>query len=312
MKLLVTGALGFIGKHLVEVLKQEGYDVTGIDIAVVDYDGYLKADITYFEDVWRIFKENKGFDMVIHLAGEVGRINGEEYPQKMLYVNEIGTLNLINLSLEYDSKLMYFSSSEVYGTLFDKKEVNEEDFSALGPTVTTNIYAMSKLFGEGLVNHYVKNYGLIAVGIRPFMVYGPGVTASKYKSAIDQFVYNALNDRPFIVHKGSERAWCYIDDFVDGVTTIIKKHKFKSGIYEAYNVGTQEYISTEKLGELVLELTNKPKELMQMSPLPDKFISGIKRFSNKKITNLGWEQKVPLRNGIQEVINWYQSGKGKL
>ena len=116
------GALGFIGKHLVEVLKQEGYDVTGIDIAVVDYDGYLKADITYFEDVWRIFKENKGFDMVIHLAGEVGRINGEEYPQKMLYVNEIGTLNLINLSLEYDSKLVYFSSSEVYGTLLTKKK----------------------------------------------------------------------------------------------------------------------------------------------------------------------------------------------
>ena len=88
---------------------------------------------------------------------------------KMLYVNEIGTLNLINLSLEYDSKLgiLVFRS---LGLL--TKEVNEEDFSALGPTVTTNIYAMVNSWA-GLVNHYVKNYGLIAVGII-FMVYGPG------------------------------------------------------------------------------------------------------------------------------------------
>lgn len=79
MKILVTGALGFIGKKLFFALKKEGYDVRGIDLIIADYDDYVRADITYFEDVWKQFKENNGFDMVIHLAGEVGRLNGEEY-----------------------------------------------------------------------------------------------------------------------------------------------------------------------------------------------------------------------------------------
>jgi len=306
MRILVTGALGFIGKRLFKTLKKEGHDVLGIDLIIADYDDYVRADITYFEDVWKQFKENDGFDMVIHLAGEVGRLNGEEYPQRMIYVNEVGTLNLIKMCLEYNAKLVYFSTSEVYGTLFDEKEVIEEDFHMLSPSRVTNVYAMSKLFGEGLVNHYVKNYGLLAVGIRPFMIYGTGILASKYKSAIDQFAYNALNDKPFTVHKGSERAWCYVDDFVDGIVTIIKDHEFKNGIYEAYNVGTQEYIATEELASLVLDLTGKPKELMKVVELPDKFISGRKRFSNEKLRKLGWEQKIPLKEGLEEVINWYR------
>lgn len=306
MKILVTGALGFIGKRLFAALKKEGYDVLGVDLVIADYDDYIRADITYFEDVWKLFKENDGFDMVIHLAGEVGRLNGEEYPQRMIYVNEVGTLNLIKMCLEYNSKLIYFSSSEVYGTLFDQKEVVEEDFEQLSPSRVTNIYAMSKLFGEGIVNHYVKNYGLLAVTVRPFMVYGPGVLASKYKSAIDQFVYNALNGKPFVVHRGSERAWCYVDDFVDGVITIVKNHSFKEKVYEAYNVGTQEYIATEELAKLILELTGRPSDLMKVVELPDRFISRKKRFSNQKLRKLGWEQKVFLRDGLNRVIEWYR------
>ncbi|HCI29642.1 MAG TPA: NAD(P)-dependent oxidoreductase [Fervidobacterium sp.] len=307
MKILVTGAMGFIGKHLVKALKDHGYDIIGIDLAVADSDNYVRADITYFEDVWKIFKESNGFDIVLHLAGEVGRLNGEEYPQRMIYVNEIGTLNLLQLCLEYNSKLVYFSTSEIYGKLFDEKEVSEEDFSTIGPDMVTNVYAMSKLFGEGIVNHYVKNYNLLAVGIRPFMIYGPGVTASKYKSAIDQFVYNSLNNKPFVVHQGSERAWCYIDDFIDAILEIVENHSFTHNVYESYNVGTQEYISTEDLANLILELTGAPSNLMQIAQLPEKFISGRKRFSNKKLRDLGWEQKVPLRQGLQEVIKWYKS-----
>lgn len=307
MKILVTGAMGFIGKYMIRALKNHGYDVTGIDLAIADSENYVRADITYFEDVWRIFKESNGFDVVLHLAGEVGRLNGEEYPQRMIYVNEIGTLNLLQLCLEYNSKLVYFSTSEIYGKLFDEKEVCEEDFSIIGPDMVTNVYAMSKLFGEGIVNHYVKNYNLLAVGIRPFMIYGPGVTASKYKSAIDQFVYNSLNNKPFVVHQGSERAWCYIDDFIDAILKIIENHSFTHSVYESYNVGTQEYISTEDLANLILELTGAPSNLMQIAQLPEKFISGRKRFSNKKLRDLGWEQKVPLRQGLQEVIKWYKS-----
>lgn len=307
MKILITGGLGFIGKALKSNLQKQGHEVVVLDLQVRDYDDYVRADVTEFLDLWKTVKSYGKFDYVIHMAGEVGRLIGEEHPHKMVNVNDIGTLNIIHLCLEMDAKLMYFSTSEIYGKLLDKEEVTEESVNHLPPFMLTNVYAISKYFGETLVNHYVVNYGLKAVGIRPFMVYGPGVISSKYKSAIDQFIYNALTGKEFYVHRGSERAWCYIDDFVDGIMLILEKHKFQDKIYEAYNVGTQDYKSMEEVGEIVLKHTGAPKELMKVIEPPEKFLVTKKRFSNRKLVSLGFSQRVSLEEGIRKTIEWHRS-----
>lgn len=307
MKILITGALGFIGQNLYNFLTKKGIKVIALDLHIRDSEDYIRADITEFYDLWKVFKENPDIDFIIHLAGEVGRILGEEYPHKMVYVNAIGTINIIKLALEYRSKLIYFSTSEIYGRKFDEKMVSENDALDISPFMLTNIYSISKFFGEVLVNHYVENYGLKAVCIRPFMIYCPGVFPNKYKSAIDQFIYNALKNKPLIVHENSLRAWCYIDDFIEGVYLVLTKHEFKEGLFEAYNIGTQEYIYTKDLAIKILNILNKPLDLIKIVQMPTKFVSKEKRFSIDKILSLGYKPKVSIDQGLLKVIEWHKS-----
>ena len=306
VKILITGGLGFIGKFLTKKLQELGHKVISLDLHIRDYDDYVRADVSDFLDLQKKVKKYGNFDYIIHMAGEVGRIIGEEHPSKMIHINDIGTLNIIHLALEMDAKLMYFSTSEIYGKLFENGEVSEDSVYNLSPFKLTNIYAISKYFGETLINHYVNNYNLKAVGIRPFMVYGPGVIASKYKSAIDRFIFNALTGVPFYVHKNSERAWCYIDDFIDGIILILNNHKFEDKVYEAYNVGTQEYRDMEDVGKIVLKYTDAPSNLMKIINPPNKFIVTKKRFSNKKLQQLSFVQKVSIEEGIKKTVEWHR------
>jgi len=302
-KVFVTGALGFIGSFLVPYLRERNYDVISSDVFVRDYGDYIRADITSFEDLYRIFKK-EDMDIVIHMAGEVGRMVGEEHPQKMMYVNNIGTLNLVKLCMENNCRLVYFSTSEVYGHLFDKgKTVKEEDLEKEGSIfVTTNIYAMSKLVGEAIVRHYVENYGLDAVTLRPFMIYGEGEYPSKYRSAIGNFVYWALKGKKITVHRGTLRAWCYISDFIEGVYLVVN-HPF-SGKYEAFNIGSDEYHTMEEVARMAIGECGGDYSQIEIVEPPSKFLSLAKKFSTEKIRSIGYEPKISLKEGIHRVAEW--------
>ena len=307
-KIFVTGALGFIGSFLVPYLIEQGHEVVSSDVHVRDYADYVRADVTSFEDLYKIFKK-ESVDQVIHMAGEVGRMVGEEHPQKMVYVNNIGTLNLIKLCLEYDCRLVYFSTSEVYGRLFDKgKAVKEEDLENGSIFVTTNVYAMSKLFGEAIVRHYLENYGLNAVTIRPFMVYGPGEHPSKYRSALINFVHSALKGETLTVHKGAERAWCYVSDFISGLH-LAMQHPF-SGKYEAFNIGSDEYHTMEEVARMVVNECGGNQNQIKVIEPPTKFLSLSKQFSIKKIKSIGYQPKISLKEGIKRVAGWQKKEAG--
>lgn len=307
-KIFVTGALGFIGSFLVPYLTEQGHEVVSSDVHVRDYADYVRADVTSFEDLYKIFKK-EDIDQVIHMAGEVGRMVGEEHPQKMVYVNNIGTLNLIKLCLEYDCRLVYFSTSEVYGRLFDKgKAIEEEDLENGSIFSTTNVYALSKLFGEAIVRHYLENYGLNAVTIRPFMVYGPGEHPSKYRSALINFVHSALKGETLIVHKGAERAWCYVSDFINGLH-LAMQHPF-SGKYEAFNIGSDEYHTMEEVARIVVNECGGNQNQIKVIEPPTKFLSLSKQFSIKKIKSIGYQPKISLKEGIKRVAEWQKKEVG--
>lgn len=305
-KIFVTGALGVIGRFLVPYLRQRNYDVLSSDVYVRDYSDYIRSDITSFEDLYRVFRK-EDIDTVIHMAGEVGRMVGEEHPQKMMYVNSIGTLNLIKLCLEHNCRLVYFSTSEVYGRLLDTgEEVKEEDLEKKGSVfITTNIYALSKLFGETMVRHYVGNYGLNAVTIRPFMIYGPGEYPSKYRSAICNFVYYALTGEKITVHRGAVRAWCYISDFAEGVLLVLK-HPF-SGAYEAFNIGSDECHNMEEVARMAIDECGGDYSQIEIVDPPTKFLSLVKKFSIDKIKSIGYEPKTSLKEGICRVAEWQRN-----
>ena len=302
-KILVTGALGVIGQKLILNLKSSNYDVISVDLAIRDEKNYFRADVTYYEDLYKIFRNNK-IDAVIHMAGEVGRMVGEEHPQKMLYVNDVGTLNIIKLCLEFNSKLVYFSTSEVYGNLFDKGvPVNEHDLEISGsPFITTNIYAMSKLFGEALVKHYVENYSLNAVTIRPFMIYGPGEYPSKYRSALSNFIYAAIKGEEITVHRNTLRAWCFIEDFINGVKLVLEMPS--STKYEAYNIGSDEYHSMEEVAQMIKKEIPGSKCTIALIDPPEHFLSAKKIASIEKIKRVGYSPQISLKQGINIIAEW--------
>ena len=208
------------------------------------------------------------------------------------------------LCLDYGTTLVNFSTSEVYGHLYDRgTEVKEEELelkqTAFG---TTNIYALSKLFGEALTKHYVENYGLKAMTIRPCMVYGPGETPAKNRSAIANFIHEAMTGKKITVHRGTIRAWCYITDFVEGVRLVMEHAPGKK--YEAYNIGSDEYYTAEKLAKIVLEVCGGKESQIKLVEPPEHFLSPVKKSSIEKVRRLGFELKVPLRKGVKLVADW--------
>ena len=301
---LVTGALGVIGNHLTKSLRANGYEVIGADLQIRDYSDYVRADVTSFEDLYRIGKKHH-IDVVVHMAGEVGRLVGEAHPQRMVYVNDVGATNVIQFCLDQNARLVYFSTSEVYGHLLDPgKPVTENQISdEASAFVTTNIYAMSKLFGEALVRHFVENYGLSAVGVRPFMVYGPGEAPSAWRSAICNFVHAARHGLPISVHEGTMRSWCYIDDFVEGIRMLTDR---QSVGYEAYNVGSDEYLSMEQVARTICDEVGANEAIVQVVPPPAQFMSPIKIASIEKMRAIGYDPKVSLREGVRAVAQWQE------
>ncbi len=293
---LVTGGLGTIGSRMVPLLRQRGYDVKVLDNKIQRLQDYIRADICSMVETMAAFKQ-WDIDYVLHLAGEVGRENGELFARRAVDINVSGTLNLIQLCREYGARLIFASTSEVYGDV--GKEVMQED---MVPNGQTNCYAISKYQAEQYIRHFVESYDLEAHIIRIFMCYGPGEYPSYFRSAIARFIYNILHNRPVDVHRGAVRSWCYVDDIVEG-WRLVMEH-FSPGKADVYNIGRNDPRSMEEVAGLICELTERPKELIRYSELP-RFVTQVKNASfDKAKRRLGFEAGTPLEVGLQRTIEW--------
>lgn len=300
MNYMVTGGYGVIGSRLVELLKSKGHQVIVVDRRMDPLGQEMNVDITRFEELWSVFKD-QDIDCVIHLAGEVGRMVGELRPNRMAYVNIIGTMNLIQMCLHTNAKLVLFSTSEIYGNLGDTPMAEElEKTIQFKPT---NVYAMTKLFAEKFSRHYNENYDLQAISIRPFMVYGPGEQPGPYRSAISNFIYKALVGEKITVHEGTVRSWTFVDDFVEGVLRASEKGDYAN--CAAYNIGRDDPTPTEDVARLALKLAGQQEDLIELVPPPTKFLSPLKLGSfNKAETELGFVANTTLEEGMRKTMEW--------
>jgi dTDP-glucose 4,6-dehydratase len=301
-RILVTGALGAIGRKLCHFLEEQ-YPKALIhrcDLKTLDDNFYIKGDIRNHSEMEYVFRVVEP-DIVFHLAAEVGRYNSELYHPKCVDNNVMGALNIAMMCGEYGSKLVYTSTSEVYG---------ENKAGGLGsketdPICPINFYGLTKWQSEEVFNYYRKQYDLDVMIYRIFNAFGPGEYPNFYRSMVTNSIYDVLHNNKIHVHEGTARAWAYFDDVVRGLA--IPMYDFRN---DTYNLGTgyKELYSIRKLVETICEIAGKnPKKIIKMEQ-PGPFDVLIKFPNvNKMEKDFNFKCQWNTYDGLRKTIAWHKA-----
>lgn len=302
MRVLVTGGLGAVGAPLVRELEGRGHEVWVCDLTHSDRPNYIRCDVGRYHQLERVFGEHD-FDYVYHLAAEFGRWNGEDYYETLWTTNAIGTKNMIRFQEQKRFRLVFFSSSEVYG---DYDGVMSEDVMDKVEIKQLNDYAISKWVGEMQVLNSASMFGTETVRVRLFNVYGPWEHYSPYRGAVCAFIYKALMNLPYTVYLEHHRTSCYIDDVVRTLANIADN--FMPG--EVYNIGGAQYHDIKYLSDLILSHLGKDDFLVSYRK-SEGFTTRDKKVDlSRAIRDLKHAPQVGLEQGIPRTIEWMKGVYG--
>ena len=307
MRDMVTGGCGFIGSHLVDALLAQGRKVTVIDNLAVgrranlaQHEGSDRLSIVEGDvaDYALVRREMKGVDRVFHLAALADIVPSVENPQAYYAANVTGTLSVLEAArAEGVKRLVYTASSSCYG-LAEQIPTPED-----APKSPQYPYALTKYLGEQLVLHWAQLYGLPAVSVRFFNIYGPRArTSGTYGAVFGVFLAQLRAGKPLtIVGDGTQmRDFTFVSDAVDGI--LAAANGPFSG--EAFNVGTGSPISVNRLVGLLgaKETAFLPKR----SGEPDVTCADIAKIRAK----LGWAPKVSIEEGVSIMLDGLESWNG--
>jgi len=311
-KILVTGAEGFIGSHLVERLLEDDCKVR----AFVYYnfsnswgwlDSFSKDKLERIEvfagdvrDHNGVRKAMKGIDIVFHLAALIGIPFSYHSPDSYVDTNIKGTLNVLQASIDLGArKVLVTSTSEVYGTA-KYVPIDEEH-----PKQGQSPYSASKIGADFIADSFYRSFDLPVVIVRPFNTYGPRQSA---RAIIPTIITQLLSGKKKIelgaLHP--TRDFVYVSDVAEGFIDIAKSDK---AIGEEINIATQREISIEGLAKKLISLVNPNAKIVRDDARLRPAKSEVERLlgSNEKIMKqTGWKPKYTLDEGLKETINWFQ------
>jgi dTDP-glucose 4,6-dehydratase len=295
-RILVTGALGTIGRQLVQELRSRGDEVWLLDMRHYHDERFLRCDVSSYRQLESVFT-GREFDYVYHLAAEFGRWNGEDFYDTLWSSNVIGTKNIIRWQEKMGFRMIFASSSEVYG---DYDGVMSEDVMDEIEIKQLNDYAMTKWVSEMQILNSAEMFGTETVRVRFFNTYGPGEYYSRYRSVNCLFCYRSLHGLPFTVFRGHRRTSTYVSDAVFALANITDN--FNPG--EVYNIGGGEYHDIETLSEYVLEATGADPSLVSYKDA-EPFTTKEKRIDNRKaVRDLDFRATVSLEEGVRHTVGW--------
>jgi nucleoside-diphosphate-sugar epimerase len=309
-RLLLTGGAGFIGTALAtrllphnEVVIFDNYHRNSLGTTAVGSHPCLKIIRGDVLDLEALRAAAAGCDSIVHLAAIAGADTVLQMPVRTMRVNLLGTMNALEVASEIGGlrRFIDFSTSEVFGTYAYK--VREADITSLGAVGEARwTYAISKLATEHLAHNYFKERGLPAVSIRPFNIYGPGQVG---EGAIHRFIVQALAGNDVTIHNdGSQiRAWCYIDDMVDGLLACLEQ---PDAIGHAFNIGNPRSVVTiHNLATQIIQLS-RSRSVLRSVPWSQADVELRVPNIDKARSLLGFEPKVDLAEGLQRTIAWYR------
>jgi dTDP-glucose 4,6-dehydratase len=310
-KILITGVMGTLGRPLKAELERRGHDVWGVDLQHQADQKYFRADTSSFRQLERALEQD--YDYVYHLAAEFGRINGEEYYDTLWTTNVIGTRNLLEIQKKKNFKLIFASSSEIYG---DKhQDILSEDIPLNHSIIQHNDYAVTKWVNEIQIMNFEKRFGNPVVRLRFFNAYGPGEFYHNYRSVVCLFAYRALHGLSYDVYLGYHRVFMYIDDFIPTLANVVDN--FKPG--EVYNIGGDEFRSVKEMSDLILRYLDRSDSLVNYLPEDKHNVINKRPNIDRAKAAFNHDPKVTLEQGIPLTVDWMKevyaesikAGKGR-
>lgn len=299
MKILITGGNGTLGTPLRQELKRRGHNVWTCGRSHDEYK-HIRCDVSESRQVERMFQQVNP-DVCYHFAAEFGRINGRDYPEQLWKTNCLGTRNVIEQCVEFDTRLIFASSSEAYGDLADTGKLVESRILHEVPRFH-NEYALSKWTNEQQIQTAIKNQGLEATILRFFNVYGPGEKYTDYRSVVCLFIYRALKSIPVTVYEKTHRSFLYVDDWTIAVANVAEMTPAVSG--DAINIGSEEYVDLAKLWEMVVEEVGGTESAVLRVDNETANIANKLPDTNVAQALIGLQEKTTLREGLKKTVAW--------
>jgi nucleoside-diphosphate-sugar epimerase len=310
-RILLTGGAGFIGTSLAKRLVEHNRLVildnchrnalAGTPLARHPNLRLIEGDVLDPEIARNAMQ---GCDTVVHLAAIAGVDTVLKMPVTTMKVNIIGTYNVLEAAISCGGieRFIDFSTSEVFGSY--AYNVREGDLTSLGAVGEARwTYAVSKLATEHMAHNYHKQFGLPALSIRPFNIYGPGQVG---EGAVHRFITQALSGADITIHNdGSQiRAWCYIDDIVDGILAALERPE---AVGHAFNIGNPRSVAT--IFNLATQIARLSESKSRITFAKWDQVDVELRIPNidKARDILGYEPKVDLDQGLLRTIEWYRA-----
>ena len=289
MRILITGAAGFLGSHLSDRFLAEGHEVVGMDNLITgarENVAHLKDESRFgfvLHDVSRYIQVDGPVDGVLHFASPASPIDYLELPIQTLKVGSLGTHNALGLAKAKGARFFLASTSEVYGD----PQVHPQPESYWGhvnPVGPRGVYDEAKRFAEAITMAYHRYHGIDTRIVRIFNTYGPRMRARDGR-VVSNFIVQALKGEPLTIYgEGQQtRSFCYVSDLVDGIYRL-----FMSDHADPVNIGNPNEFTVRELAELVLKITGSRSKIEQ-HPLPTDDPKVRKPDITKARTLLGWE-----------------------
>ena len=303
MKFVVTGGVGFIGSNIVKLLVKKGHNVDIIDNLhtgkkenikeIIDQVNFYQIDTRNKEDLEKVIKN---YDGIFHEAALTAVPESFEKPQEYHDVNVVGTKNIFDIAEKEKIRVVYASSSSIYGNAKSIPIKENADKKPINP------YGQTKLDDEDLVEKNSKN-NFSVIGLRYFNVYGIGQTGS-YAGVITKFLENIKNQKPFIINgNGNQiRDFIHVKDIAKA-NLVAMESKIENGFF---NIGTGILTSINDLAKLMIDLSHHEQGMIHGPSLEgDVEISQADMTFSKKSFN--WNHEINLIDGLRDLIHSYLS-----
>jgi dTDP-glucose 4,6-dehydratase len=314
MRVLITGAAGFLGSHLADRFLAEGHSVVGLDNFVTGHPDNIahlmgRPDFEFLRHNISTYTFVAGpLDGVLHFASPASPVDYLEHPIPTLKVGALGTHNALGLAKAKGARFFLASTSEVYGDPLVHPQT-ESYWGNVNPIGPRGVYDEAKRYAEAMTMAYHRYHGIDTRIVRIFNTYGPRMRPRDGR-VVSNFIVQALTGEPITIYgNGSQtRSFCYVDDEVEGIYRL-----FMRGDADPTNIGNPDEYTVKQLAEIVVELTGTKSPIVYRD-LPEDDPKVRRPDITRACTMLGWTPKIPVRDGVAKTIEYFRTliGAGRV